>query len=360
MNTIIRRAEKMAENMALPSGFEEEWRRTDISGIDFDNFKKSDCNVHVNGAAALMPYEIKDNAFISMQENMLSKADNVFILRAMSSAVTRYIRIEKNVDIEIELEQDLGTISDVHLMFFVLPSVTANVVIKHNAGRGSFINLVCSGLVEDNASLNIYDLGTELLSPYRMAHSYVELKKNARFVHFSGMMGYSFIKQRIWVNLFGSGADALLLGASVLSGTEHYDFRTVQEHSSERTHSVSRYNLVAGDRGRAVYQGLIDVKERAKGTDAYLSNKNLLLSDDAEVSSIPTLSISTDDVRCSHGSTSGKVGDKELFYLRSRGLDKAQATALLSSAHIKDVLDLIPDREAKIIYRLAEKKIKML
>lgn len=358
MKELKLKAKKMAETMSLPSRYEEEWRRTDISGIDFDSFIPSDADIEVD--KAFFVKEEVDKKILMLHDELTLEADNVFILNSVSSDNYVYLRIDKDAKISINIKQDKKSISNIHIIIHVLPSVSAEIVVKHDAGKNSFVNLLYSGLVEKNAALYFYDCGTKESSPYRISHSYFRLEDDASFVDFYGMMGYSFIKQRASVELAGKGSDALLLGASVVSDFGHYDFKTVQKHSAPMTHSVSRYNIVAGAGGQAVYQGRIDVKKEARGTDAYLSNKNLLLSDDAEVSSIPTLSISTDDVRCSHGSTSGKIGERELFYLRSRGLDKKEATGLISAAHIKDVLDNVPDTVADLIYKSAEKKIRLL
>ncbi len=94
--------------------------------------------------------------------------------------------------------------------------------------------------------------------------------------------------------------------------------------------------------GRSVYQGLIDVGQGASGTDAYLSNRNLLLGEGARADSIPTLRIGNNDVRCSHGSATGRLGEEELFYLQSRGLSEEEAREMLVLGFFEDLLERSP------------------
>jgi len=92
-----------------------------------------------------------------------------------------------------------------------------------------------------------------------------------------------------------------------------------------------------------VYQGLIEVDEGASGTDAYLTNRNLILGDAARSDSIPTLRIGNNDVRCSHGSTTGRLSEEELFYLESRGLSRAEAREMLVVGYFEDLLSRAPE-----------------
>ena len=116
------------------------------------------------------------------------------------------------------------------------------------------------------------------------------------------------------------------------------DLRTVQRHDSPRATSRAFYKGAVEGGGRSVFQGLIEVAVGASGTDAYLTNRNLLLGDTARSDSIPTLRIGNNDVRCSHGSTTGRLSDDEIFYLESRGLDRGEARELLIIGYYEELL----------------------
>jgi len=121
------------------------------------------------------------------------------------------------------------------------------------------------------------------------------------------------------------------------------DVRTVQQHKAPNTYSRAVYKGAVRESARAIYQGLIHVLPDAQKTDAYLTNKNLILDEGARADSIPSLKIETNDVKCSHGSTTGKVQDSELFYLMSRGLTRQDATELIIMSYFQELIELAPD-----------------
>jgi len=121
--------------------------------------------------------------------------------------------------------------------------------------------------------------------------------------------------------------------------------RTVQYHLQRAGQSRAFFKGAVAGNGRSVYQGLIEVDEAAPGTDAYLTNKNLILNDGARADSIPCLRIKTDDVKCSHGSTTGKLDEEALFYLMSRGLSRDSARKELITAFFEELIETAPEAE---------------
>jgi Fe-S cluster assembly protein SufD len=123
---------------------------------------------------------------------------------------------------------------------------------------------------------------------------------------------------------------------------QHFDHYTLQHHQKPRAHSDLLFKGVLTDKARGVFSGLIKVELNAQKTDAYQKNRTLLLSDEARTDSVPQLEINANDVRCSHGSTTGPVDAQELFYLRSRGIPKPIAEKMLVTAFLEDVLNRVP------------------
>lgn len=155
-------------------------------------------------------------------------------------------------------------------------------------------------------------------------------------------------RYRIAAELSGDGCELDFAGAYGAAG------RTRREHVLDELHrgrnAKSRAVLKSALRGsaRLAFKGLIHVEPGAPGTDAYLSNRNLLLEDGARADSLPQLRIETDEVACSHGSTTGGPREEELFYLMSRGLDFESARGLLVLGHLSAVLDRLPPAAAEI------------
>ena len=147
--------------------------------------------------------------------------------------------------------------------------------------------------------------------------------------------------------LAGRGAHVKVTGAYYLTGREHIDFDTTQEHAAPDTFSDLAFKGVLDDRARAVWRGVIRVDKGAQKTDAYQENRNLLLSADAQATPIPGLEIEANDVRCTHGATVGQVDRSQMFYLMARGLTHAEAERLIVRGFFEDVLERIGSQEVR-------------
>jgi len=145
--------------------------------------------------------------------------------------------------------------------------------------------------------------------------------------------------------MIDSGARSDMLAISVARGEQEFDQRTLQDHQKPDTTSDLLYKNALHDRSRTIFSGLIKVEPGAHRTDAYQKVRNLLLSDDAEANSMPGLEILADDVRCTHGATSGQVEPEELFYLKSRGIDDLAAKRLIARGFLNEVVDRLPDEQ---------------
>ena len=143
--------------------------------------------------------------------------------------------------------------------------------------------------------------------------------------------------------LTGEGARSDLLAVSVGDGKQEFDARTLQDHISPHTNSDLLYKNALSGRARSTFGGLIRVEPRAHFTDAYQKVRNLLLSDDAEANSMPGLEILADNVKCSHGATSGQVDEEEMFYLRARGIPSEVARQLLVGGFLNEAIERLPN-----------------
>ena len=138
--------------------------------------------------------------------------------------------------------------------------------------------------------------------------------------------------------LVGEGARSDLLAVAVATNEQEFDARTLQDHISPHTASDLLYKNALDDRARCTFGGLIRVEPHAHFTDAYQKVRNLLLSDDSEANSMPGLEILADNVRCTHGATSGQINEDEMFYLRSRGISVPAAQRLIVTGFLNEVI----------------------
>lgn len=151
-------------------------------------------------------------------------------------------------------------------------------------------------------------------------------------------LGASYARHESVSRLVGQGGRSDMLAVSVAGGTQEFDQRTLQDHRQPDTTSDLLYKNSLSDKARTIFAGLIRVEPHAHRTDAYQKVRNLLLSDDAEANSMPGLEILADEVRCTHGATSGQIDEEELFYMLSRGIDKRTAQQLIVSGFLNEVV----------------------
>src|SRR5882762_2388147 len=157
--------------------------------------------------------------------------------------------------------------------------------------------------------------------------------------------------------LTGEGARSDLLAVSIADGIQEFDTRTLQDHACPHTTSDLLYKNALNDRARNIFGGLIRVEPHAHFTDAYQKVRNLLLSDDAEANSMPGLEILADNVRCTHGATSGQVDEDELFYLRTRGIPVPVAQRLIVTGFLDEVVQRLDHPViSEHLHRLIEEK----
>lgn len=172
-------------------------------------------------------------------------------------------------------------------------------------------------------------------------------EKESTFSHSILATGGKFIRQNITAEHGGENCHTELNGFYTADGDRHQDFSTTVKHMLPNCTSDELYKGVAGGRSKAIFNGKVYVARDAQKTNAYQSNKNILLSDEALIRSKPELEIYADDVKCSHGSTTGQTDDKSLFYLRSRGIREKEAQKMLMLAFAGDVLERITNEEIR-------------
>ena len=175
--------------------------------------------------------------------------------------------------------------------------------------------------------------------------------KNSLITSVNAALGARRARLENTVRIQGEGADVRLYGISVARGEQEFDQRTLQVHDAGNAKSDLLFKNVLLDKARTIFSGLIKVAPDAQRTDAYQTNRNLLLSPEAEADSLPGLEIEANDVKCSHGATTGQVNPEELFYLLARGIPLPVAQELLAEGFLEEVLAKVDDEEAATVVR---------
>lgn len=187
--------------------------------------------------------------------------------------------------------------------------------------------------------LNVQDLGPRV---WHVGHQVSEVGRDATLRSSVVALGGSYARVRTDSRITGQGGTTELNAVYFADGDRMHDFRTLQDHVGPSSTSDLLFKGAVQDRGRSVYSGLIRVNKAARGTNAYQTNRNLVLSEGAEASSVPNLEIDTDDVRCSHASSVGPIDEEHRYYLESRGVPPEVAERLIVLGFFGEVLDRLP------------------
>lgn len=182
--------------------------------------------------------------------------------------------------------------------------------------------------------------------------------RDARISSLNVALGSDVTRSDVQCKLDAPGAHADLLGLYIADGAQHFDHETLQDHVAPHASSNLLFKGALFDKGRSVFRGLIRVHPGAQRTDAYQTNRNLILSNKARADSLPNLEIGADDVRCSHAATIGQLDTEEIFYLQSRGIREREAVRLVIFGFFGEVLDQIPHGAVRAeLVRAIEKKL---
>lgn len=248
-------------------------------------------------------------------------------------------------------------------LFMLHEGATVEVIVEHigTDATSSLVNSIRESVIGENANLTIHLLQNEANGPAHIGLDGVTIGAKGRLSIDTTTLNGSLVRNELNVALAGPEAHAELNGVYVLNGTTHCDNHTYIGHDVPDCTSDELYKGIIAEKGTGVFNGKVYVKQDAQRTRAYQSNANILQGDDARVFTKPELEIYADDVKCSHGCTIGRLDEKGLFYLRSRGVSEPEARRMLSHAFMTDVLERITNEDwRKHLAGLIDTKLEAL
>ncbi len=225
------------------------------------------------------------------------------------------------------------------LLVDVAPGSQLTLSLEFTGSAGALVNAVTQVCLGRDSQLNLIRVQALPDDGMLTETTRIEVAESASVTVTSVDLGSQLSRQALTVLLAGTGASATVHGLFLADGHRHIDNRTQVEHQAPRTISRESFRGIADDHGHGVFNGRIIVQPGAAGSNAALTNRNLLLTTTAEIDTKPELEIYVDDVRCSHGATTGQLDANALFYLRSRGLDPAAARQILTAAFLRESLN---------------------
>ena len=205
--------------------------------------------------------------------------------------------------------------------------------------NASFTNAVTEFIVGEEANVHYYKIQNESDKSYHIGTTSVLQAGKSVFTANTVTANGGFVRNNLNIKIDGEYAEANMFGLYIPNGKQHIDNHTAVDHAKPNSNSNELYKGILKGKSTGVFNGKIFVRQDAQKTNAFQSCKNVLLSEDASMNTKPQLEIWADDVKCSHGTTTGQLNDDALFYMQARGISKDTARALLTLAFAQDVID---------------------
>ena len=341
------RAEGFLAESRIPSKKHEDWKYTNIKRL-FDNGLTliPSTDVSFNAVEGVEVSWATGEAWIGSTAIHTKEAHAALNTSLFEKALVIRVKNGTHVEDELILNQVINLKDGEFTATRVLIVVEDNASLKcqhHHSGspsNNSLLNNLTEVFVGQNAQLEL-NYVQEIGEGNLMTTTEVECQRDSNFTTNCIQLSGSLLRNNLNIRLKGENIETHLNGFYMLNDKELFDNHTLVDHLVPHCESNEIYRGILAGKSIGVFNGKVFVHRDAQKTNGYQSNNNILLSDDATMNSKPELEIYADDVRCSHGSTTGQLDEDAVFYLRARGLDEFGATALLLTAFAGDVLKAI-------------------
>ena len=355
----------------------EDWQFTNLTSLQKDTFRISELKDGPTQKIDLSPFHIDNVANIVIYNGHFQKDISHFpsginLMSGLDYLESKEWKYNNTYDspfdllntafmdsgMSVVIDENMTINTPIHMVFIsnsneplmVNPRVHIDVgdsssatFIEHHVGVSSsffengsiFINL------EQNAQLNHIRIQSNSTKTISMANIQAEQSLDSKYTFFQYADGGQLGRLNMVTSLNGEGADCNLNGLALSKNNQHLDHHIITDHRVPHCTSSQNFKSILQDKSTGVFCGRTIVREQAQKTDSKQSNKNLLLSKNALMNSNPQLEIYADDVKCSHGSTTGELDHEALFYLRSRGIDMMEAKNLLTRGFANEIMNAI-------------------
>ena len=388
LDALRRRGMSRFEAVGFPSPTDEHWRHTQLGPIVRTQFELAGGEVTHAAADAARDFAFGRDAvcelvFVNGHYNealsQLGKLPRGVVVKSLAAAMEgddanviskhlgRYADIEANPFVALNtgfirdgafllLPRGAAIEQPIHLLFIDTGSATPTishprilVVAEDNAeftlvrsfigagGGRNLTNVLTEVVAGQDCRIDDTTLQQESEESFHVSTLQVKLQRNSNFVSQSATLGGRVTRNDLNCVLAGEAAEATLNGLVIIGGEQHCDNHTLLDHAAPNCPSHELYKHVLNDKASGVFKGKILVRQAAQKTNSKQTSKSLLLSDEAVMNSQPALEIYADDVKCTHGSTTGPVDEDMVFYLRTRGVGLAEARHLLTYAFAADI-----------------------
>ena len=399
-----RAALRSFEAFPFPTNRDEQWRYTDLKRFAFDGLKlvaaptdtavSERIEMRINDSDAEGVLVFKGGEVI-YRDSKISESGVIFtdlrtalldheelvkkhlysVVNATQSKYTAlnaalwqngaFLFVPRNTEVQLPLgafnSADAGGLSAPRTLIVLEANAKATFIDEYTSEEFGE-RLFASGSVEiilgDGANLRYVSLQNWSRSVAHISRIKAKLGRSSRLESLTVSLGADAARAEVECVMDGPGSESEMLGLYFADKKQHYNQYTLQHHVSDHAHSDLLFKGALRDGSRAVYSGLIKVDEGAQKTDAYQTNRNLLLDSNSDAISIPQLEIGANDVRCSHGSTTSPVPEDQRFYLMSRGLSPEVAEHVLVTGFLHEVTSRVTlPKVAEYVERIVQAKL---
>ena len=373
-NKLINYEKKIFDELFLKKGFpnkkDEDWKFTDLDRIikinfdkltnftekknfktqfrlKFDHYSVYTLNGYLVDYFEDFPFNLNrcESSQISHKSISKTNKNSMQTLNSMLTDRGYSIKISKKMDKPIVIynffNKDLND-KMINSFNFINIENTETTIIEYNFddSNTSHLKNTYQNIFIKNGTLNYYFINDRKTQSYNYSNNLSKLN-NAELKYYILSSGIKFRKDDNEIYLNGSKSNCEIYSASYLKKDEHQEIKTVINHEDPNCKSRQKIKKILGDNSRGIFQGKIFVNERAQKTNAYQLSNALILNDAAEFNAKPELEIYADDVKCSHGSSSGNLDKDAIYYLMARGIEKGDAIQLLVKGFLSEIIETI-------------------
>lgn len=338
-------AAEQAAAAVLPSPEDEVWRYSRIGDLDLGAFLPGAAVTTVegvDGAQVRVGGELGDRFAADEPVDVFHLLNSAFMAPVLISVPAGRTVVEPIVITHRLVEAGVACFPRVVIEAGADSEVT--VVEQFESADGLVAMCVPRLEVDAAAAARVRYLGVNLLgsATWLLGHQRSIGRRDSTTLLSTVALGGDYARMRTEARLTGQGGTTRQIALYYADGDQMHDFRTMQDHAAPKTNSDLLFKGAVQDRARSVYTGLIKIRDDARGSVAFQTNRNLTLSEGAWAESVPNLDIETNDVKCSHASTVGPIDDEQRFYLESRGIPPQIAERLVVLGFFDEVLGQLP------------------